>query len=143
MRCRMQRISFLSFRQVLCVVNEISHRIMAKSLDVGQMRITYSDFFNQIKSQILRIVFGYGSVIAVIRMNLREKIIKDRTKIALYNGKNGKTAPLKTEESDPWKTVPIDHIKTEEIDHLKTLEIAPPRESIKTLFVRRVLNKKI
>ncbi len=85
MRCRMQHISFLPFRQALCIVYKIPHRIMTKSLDVGQMRITYSDFFNQIKSQILRIVFGYGFVIAVIRMNLREKIIKDRTKIALYN----------------------------------------------------------
>ncbi len=41
---------FLPFRQALCVVNEISHRIMAKSLDVGQMRITYSDF--SIKSKV-------------------------------------------------------------------------------------------
>lgn len=61
----------------------------------------------------------------------------------LQSGKNGKTDPLKTEESDPWKTVQTDHIKSAEIDHLKTLLIAPPRESIKMLFVRRVLNKKI
>ena len=43
-----------------------------------------------------------------------------------HNGKNGKTAPLKTDEGDPWKTVQTVPRKTEEIDHLKTLQIAPP-----------------
>lgn len=43
-----------------------------------------------------------------------------------YDGKNGKTDPLKTDEGDPWKTVQTVPRKTEEIDHLKTLQIAPP-----------------
>ena len=50
---------------------------------------------------------------------------------AIY-GKNGKTAPLKTDEGDPWKTVQTVPRKTEEIDHLKTLQIAPPRRSLKS-----------
>ena len=50
----------------------------------------------------------------------------------LRYGKNGKLAPLKTDEGDPWKTVQTVPRKTEEIAPLKTLQIAPPRRSLKS-----------
>nr|WP_277613059.1 Arm DNA-binding domain-containing protein [Odoribacter lunatus] len=108
-------------------------------------RTTFSVLFYIKRQKLLK--NGEAPICMRLTVNKQkaEIMIKRSIPAELWNqaGKNGKLAPLKTEESAPWKTVQTDHRKTVEVDHLKTLQIAPPSWKHKKLFVRWVLNKKI